>query len=309
MLKNLSRYLPIVFAMFSFSLNANIENYFKKIENKSGIHSMRNIDFIYLINLDHRTEKLKMTLDQLTPYGITPLRFSAVNGWKLSFQAIDDLGVQYQQGMGRPIATVFRHKDGEEYISFEVMKEEGMTYYCHSLSRGAIGCFMSHLSILQDAYDSGYETIWIIEDDIQVVENPLKLSSLIDKLDALTGKEWDVLFTDNEIKGANGLPVPCGWVRPKPNFQRTEPVEYYTTRTNIGEDFIKIGMRFGSASMIVRRSGMKKILDYAKKYKIYFPYDIEYFYTPGIKLFQCSRDIVTNIPGGISDNAKSGSEE
>ncbi len=312
MLKNLLSCSPFVLAalvtLFSFSseeLNAQIEKYFKKIEDKSGIHSMRNVDFIYLINLDHRTEKLQTTLDQLTPYGITPFRFSAVNGWKLSFEAINDLGVHYRPGMQKTICTVFRHQDGNEYNSFEVIKEEGVAYYCHSLSRGAIGCFMSHLSILQDAYNSGYETIWVIEDDIRVVENPLMLSSLIDKLDALTGGTWDILFTDNEIKAANGEPMPSCGIRPKPGF-RVQHLDYYTARYKIDEAFTKIGMRFGSHSMIIRRSGIKKILDYVKTYKIYFPYDVEYYYVPEIQLYQCNRDIITNIAGGISDNAVSG---
>ena len=246
-------------------------------------------------------------MDALSPYGINPYRFSAVNGWELTFDAIDDLGIKYRPGMLNSIASVFRHEDGKEYMSFEVMKDEAVTYYCHSLSRGAIGCFLSHLSILQDAYDSGYNTIWIIEDDIRVVENPLVLSSLIAKLDSLVGADWDVLFTDNEIKGADGRPVPCSVIRPRPNFQ-VKPLEYYSMRHKVDEDMTKIGMRFGSHSMIVRRSGMKKILDYAKAYKIYFPYDIEYFLAPEIKLYQCNRDIVGNIAGGLSDNGQPGYE-
>jgi hypothetical protein len=54
--------------------------------------------------------------------------------------------------------------------------------------------------------------------------------------------------------------------------------------------------------MIVRRAGMKKILDHYKTYKIYFPYDIEYFLASGINLYALNRDIVTNITGGESDN-------
>jgi len=49
---------------------------------------------------------------------------------------------------------------------------------------------------------------------------------------------------------------------------------------------------------------MKKLLDFFKTYKIYFPYDIDYFFVPGINLYQLNRDIVTNIAGGESDNAK-----
>lgn len=289
------------------NLNADVEDHFKKIENKTSMHSMANIDFIYVINLDKRPEKLEQTMDALKPYGINPFRFSAVNGWELSFDAIDDLGIKYRPGMLPAIASVFRHDDGKEHMSFEIMKDERVTYYCHSLSRGAIGCFLSHLSILQDAYDSGYDTIWIVEDDIAVIENPLQLSAIVAKLNRLVGN-WDVLFTDNEIKGADGRPVPCAVIRPKPNFP-VKPLEYYTTRTKIDADVTKIGMRFGSHSMIVRRSGMKKILDYAKEYKIYFPYDIEYFLAPDIQLYQCNRDIVSNIPGGLSDNGKPGYQE
>jgi len=47
---------------------------------------------------------------------------------------------------------------------------------------------------------------------------------------------------------------------------------------------------------------MKKILDFVKTYKIYFPYDIDYAFPPGIKIYACSHDIVSNICGGTSDN-------
>ncbi|HEY4830990.1 MAG TPA: glycosyltransferase family 25 protein, partial [Waddliaceae bacterium] len=174
-------------------------------------------------------------------------------------------------------------------------------YYAHSLSRGAIGCLLSHLSIIQDAYDSGYNTIWIMEDDIRVVSNPHELSSLMKILDNIA-PDWDILFTDNEIKGGSG-PVPCTVIRPRPLVQ-LEPLEYYQQRKQINGDIVKIGMRFGSASMILRRSGMKKLLEFFKTYKVYFPYDIDYFFVPGINLYALNKDVVTNIVGGESDNAQ-----
>ena len=183
------------------------------------------------------------------------------------------------------------------------MKEPGVAYYSHSLSRGAIGCILSHLSILQDAYDSGYETVWIMEDDIRVISDPHEFSLLIGSLNRLA-PDWDVLFTDTEIKGANG-PVPCMVIRPRP-LLNLEPLEYYLKRSHITPEIIKIGMRFGSHSMIVHRSGMKKILDFYKNFKIYFPYDIDYFFIPGINLYSCTRDIVTNIAGWVSDNGRQG---
>jgi GR25 family glycosyltransferase involved in LPS biosynthesis len=291
----------VILALICFAnLNAGIEKYFKKAENKSAGHSMNGIDFIYMINLDPRPEKYESTMNALRPYGITPYRFSAVNGWHLSFEALDELGIVYEEGMPHgPIASVYRHKNGKEYQSFEVMKEPGVAYYSHSLSRGAIGCLLSHLSIMQDAYDSGYNTIWIMEDDIRVVSDPHEISSLIDILDTVE-PDWDVLFTDNEIKGGTG-PVPCTVIRPRPLVQ-IKPLEYYLQRRNVHADIVKIGMRFGSASMVLRRSGMKKMLDFFKTYKVYFPYDIDYFFVPNINLYALNKDVVTNIIGGESDN-------
>ncbi len=296
----------ITTAVFCLSLayaEAGIEKYFKPALNKTEVSSIAGVDYIYMINLDPRPERYERTMKALQPYGIKPYRFSAVNGWKLPFEAIDELGIVYESSMPPgPIASVYRHVEDKEYMSFEIMKEPGVCYYSHSLSRGAIGCILSHLSILQDAYDSGYQTIWIMEDDIRIVSNPHELSFLISTLDN-HAPGWDVFFTDNEVKGASGAPVPCLMIRPRPLVQ-LQPLEYYLRRTYIASDVISIGMRFGSASMIVRRSGMKKILDFFKTYKIYFPYDIDYFFVPGIHFYALTRDIVTNIAGGESDNGQ-----
>lgn len=293
----------LITSLICSSLYAGIEKHFKKAENKTDVSKIANVDFIYMINLDKRPEKYQRTINALKPYNIAPCRFSAVNGWELSFEAMDELGIVFEPWMKPgPLAGVYRHVDGKEYLSNEVMKEPGVTYYCHDVARGAIGCILSHLSILQDAYDSGYNIIWIIEDDIKIVSNPHEISSLISTLND-RAPDWDVFFTDNEVKGANGAPVPCMVIRPRPLLQ-LQPLEFYLTRIPITPEITKIGMRFGSASMVVKRSGMKKLLDYFKTYKIYFPYDIDYFLVPGINLYTCSRDIVTNIAGGISDNGK-----
>jgi len=293
--------LLLVFSSCCFTLDAGIEKFFKPAANKPESNGIANIDFIYVINLDPRPERYQRTMKALEPYGIVPYRFSAVNGWNLPFQAIDELGIVYEPWMPTgPICTVYRHVDDKEYISYEVMKEEGVAYYCHSLSRGALGCMLSHLSILQDAYDSGYKTIWIMEDDIKVISNPHEISFLLNGLNR-QAPEWDVLFTDKEIKGGDGTPVPCMVIRPRPLVQ-LQSLDYFLQRTYVNADITKIGMRFGSASMIINRSGMKKLLDYFKTYKIYFPYDIDNFCVPGINFYQCNRDIVTNIYGGDSDN-------
>ena len=72
---------------------------------------------------------------------------------------------------------------------------------------GARGCFMSHLSILEDAFKRNYKTILIIEDDCNFT------SDCVARLQALEeshlSKNWDILYGgtlsgkifDNNTKG------------------------------------------------------------------------------------------------------------
>lgn len=282
-------------------LTACIDDHLRKVENKSDHHHIRNIDFIYMINLDERPEKWASSMRQLEPYGITPYRFSAINGWKLEQGVIDDVGLKFDSTMSSgALGTVYRSCGGKIYKSNELIQEVGTTYFCHLLSRGAIAIVLSHLSVLQDAYDSGYQTIWVMEDDVEVLSDPGEIPELIDKLDVLL-PNWDVIFTDRELRGDQGELIPCQGIYPKPNFE-LQPFQYYLQRTKLSEDFTQVRSRYGAHSMIVRRSGMKKILDFIKTYKIYLPYDIDYCYPPGITLVSCNRNIVSNLPGAITDN-------
>jgi GR25 family glycosyltransferase involved in LPS biosynthesis len=57
--------------------------------------TLKQIDYIYVINLDERPEKWRATVMELAPYGIVPERFSAVNGWKLSPQKIREMILKF----------------------------------------------------------------------------------------------------------------------------------------------------------------------------------------------------------------------
>jgi len=281
-----------------------IENYLKKAGEKTGNHGIRNVDCAYIINLDQRPEKLKNCTDQLTPYGIFPHRFSAVNGWELSLETINDVGVQYKSGMTKKLlgTSYLLEKKGEPH--HEIMHIKGRSYFCHHTARGTIGITLSHLSVLKDAYDSGYKAIWVMEDDIQVIRDPNLISSYIDTLDALVGSDgWDILFTDKDIKDMKGNYVPCFSYAPRPNFTPQNP-ERFAIRQQVGTDFMKVGARYGAHSMIIRRSGIKKLLDYFLKYRIFLPYDMDFFMPNDIRLFSLTDDVVSNMPGAFSDNAE-----
>lgn len=295
--------LLAIFIMCSNPLFSGVENYLKKFSVKDpSVHRMKNVDFIYTINLDRRPEKFVSCTKQLYPYGIYPFRFSAVNGWELTLNDINDLGVKYEPGMPKDLWGTSYLPENKGSPSHEVMQVVGKNYFCHCMSRGAIGIVLSHLSILQHAYDSGFETIWVMEDDIQVLRDPRLISSSIERLDSLVGKDgWDMLFTDQDTKNQKGEYVPClGYAR-RPNFT-PEDRGRFAKRKQVGTDFKKIGARYGAYSVIVRRSGMQKILNFIKKYKIFLPYDMEFYLPSDMRLYAVVNDIVSTQPTALSDN-------
>jgi GR25 family glycosyltransferase involved in LPS biosynthesis len=293
----------IFFIFFYVIVHAGMEEHFKKAEGKSDFHNMRNVDFIYMINLDKRPEKFAMCERQLNPYGIYPYRFSAVNGWKIPWETINDIGVKYKKGMTPLLATTFP-KEAGGMSSHEFMSEIGKTYFVRGMEYGVIGCYLSHLSILQDALDSGYETIWVMEDDVEVMEDPNIISDLIDKLDSLVGKgNWDVLFTDPDYRGPDGKYIVANGASKRPDMDcsvKERLSEKYTMQKVISEDFKKIGARFATHSMIIRRSGMIKLLNFVKRHKIFLPIDLENYLMP-INRYATRYPVVTNLLGAVSD--------
>ena len=195
-------------------------------------------------------------------------------------------------------------EDEELMQQHEIMHVEGKTYFVHCMGRGTIGIALSQLSILKDAYDSDYETIWVMEDDIDVLRDPRMIPNLIDRLDKLVGKSgWDILFTDVDFRNKQGQYVPCTGYAPRPNFIPDHP-EKFAYRKDLSRDFSQIGARFGAHSMIVRRSGMKKFLDFSREYSIFLPFDMDFVLPPDMKLFCTRYDIVSQLTDAISDNGK-----
>ena len=191
---------------------------------------------------------------------------------------------------------------GNGKASHEIMQAIGENYFCHCMPLGSIGIVLSHVSILKDALDSGYETIWVMEDDVEVIRDPHVLSDLIDQLDDLVGKNgWDILFTDRDTKGMDGNYIPCFSYAIRPNFMPANPSKFME-RSMVGSNFLKIGARYGAYSMIVRRSGMKKIFNFISNYQIFLPFDMEYTLPPTIRLFTVLDDVVSTLPKALSDN-------
>lgn len=265
---------------------------------------VKNIDCLFIINLDHQKERFEKCLAQFTPYKISPLRFPAVNGWELSPDVLKEVGVKYGPGMLADEWVHWNPPGKPGLLELDFLREDlyGRTVFFNWMSLGGIGCSLSHLSLLQNAYDTGYETIWAMEDDITVQSDPHLLSALVSKLDELAGKDgWDILYTDTDLETKNIYPEDENletdlksdlWFywRPDVGLKDQKPL---AKRTVISADFVQIGSRICTHSMIIRRSGMKKILDFIKAHHIYLPYDHELAVVPGLKMFNLRYDIVT----------------
>lgn len=301
------RQLVLLLLITSAFCEAAFEDHFKPCLNKSSCETIAGIDFMYLINLDRRPDRLSRCLEQLRPYGIVPYRFSAVDGKTLSFQALEDVGVRFQRGMaGEHWAVRFpQEMNGSSVSDFLTEACYGNTYFESGMNKGAISCTLSHLSILQDALKSKYETIWILEDDFLIKRDPHTISKYIKTLDSLVGHDnWDILYTDDcpiaPPKDKDHPGQKDYWYLWRPDV-RCDDYFSYAQRKYVDKEIVKTGARIRTHSMIIRKSGIKKILSFEKKHHHFLAYDLELALIPKLKQYDILNPIVTFLPDSVSD--------
>lgn len=234
-----------------------INEFFVDVEHDCFSSGLDFVDCVYVINLEKRSEKWNTTKNALLHYSIYPNRLNAVNGWELNQPQITRL----------------------------------MGPYPHRLRGGQIGCLLSHLSAVQDAYNLGYQCIWVCEDDIAIHENPHQLKWILNDLCSYDS-DWDILYTDIDTKGPDGIRIPSLTSDFRPD-QTYPPLSDYQEKIVINEDISRIKQRFGAYSMLISRKGMEKILNYFTTHYLWTAYDIDIHYIPGIKEYSLNRDLVS----------------
>ncbi|MFS8563956.1 MAG: glycosyltransferase family 25 protein [Rhabdochlamydiaceae bacterium] len=242
---------------FVSSLKADWKNHLRPCEQDKVCTPIAGVDFIYMINLSERLDKLTASLRSLQKYNIVPYRFNAVDGWTLPSTVFSNL-------QPNPLSPV--------------------------MNRGRIGCLISHLSVLYDAYKAGYSTIWVMEDDPDILENPHLLSAIIADLDQ-RDILWDILYTDVETKDSFGRRIYPVSIIPRPGVPAHD---LYKRRYPVNDLCTEIGMRFGCYSMIIRRSGIEKILNFFEQNNLFLPIDNELPHVPGLVQITLTKDIVSH---------------
>jgi GR25 family glycosyltransferase involved in LPS biosynthesis len=248
-------------ALFSTPCFTEITPIYKYIEpisiteKKPGIAG---IDCIYVINMDARVEKWKRVKALFDQQGLKVNRVSGVNG----------------------------------YIISEDERRELSGPYPVRLRGTQIGCLLSHLSIIHDAYKRGFQTIWIMEDDIEFLKDIHEIPPLLQTLgekDPL----WDIFYTDVDWRRPDGTYLLSFNYDPRPD-QPVPFTEYKQPREKITPEIMRIRQRWGTHSMILSKAGIKKIVDYYNRLFLWVPIDADLHYIPQIREYASTHDIVSN---------------
>lgn len=242
-----------------------IHKHLKAIELTAPSSGIEPIDCIYVINLEARRDRWDWMASLCQKHFLFSNRVNAIDGWALPQ---------------------------------EVQKELTHPYPCR-LRGGQFGCLLSHISILKDAYKRGFDLIWVMEDDIEFVEDPRQLPSLLADL-SNWDPDWDVFYTDPDFRDdSNGYVRSLGSdFRPE---QQEKSIAYYTERIVINSDLMQIRSRFGTYSMLISKKGVRKILHHFTSCPIWTSIDIDLHYIPSIREYAARRDIVSNLRHSSSD--------
>lgn len=111
-------------------------------------------DQIYLINLDRRPDRLERVMNSLNNSdmkNMKVLRMSAVDGSEIDITRV-------------PLSETAK---GE----LKQIETTGFRTKHYQLTRGAIGCYLSHVKIWKDIVEKGHNNALIFEDDANIPKN------------------------------------------------------------------------------------------------------------------------------------------
>jgi GR25 family glycosyltransferase involved in LPS biosynthesis len=235
-----------------------VVNFLKPADGKKIKSGIKRVDCIYVINLDKRPEKWLRMKRILKKQGLAANRFSAVNGWEIDLKGQEELAGNYPLRM----------------------------------MPGEIGCLLSHVSVIKDALDRGYKAVWILEDDIEFIEDPHQISGFIAQLNK-KDPNWDILYTDIDSINHLGVTVPALDADFRPDLHLNYTLEHYLKRIPISYDLMRLGQRYGMYSLLISRKGMKKVYQFFSHVYLWSAIDIDIHYIPTIREYSTRRDIVS----------------
>lgn len=226
---------------------------------------LRSIDCIYVINLNSRPDKWERTSKLFAENDLRINRVQATDGWRLDHEVMEELSGPY------PVRLQAR-----EY-----------------------GRLLSYLRAMKDAFERGFECIWICEDTVEFFDDVQKISSLIDQLSAFD-PNWHVFYPDVGPRYQEGervfrqLSVPYD---PRPD-EELESEEYYAKKFRVSDDIMKIRGRAPFNSLLISKRGIQKILHYFAHVFLWSPIDVNLHTIPNMRQYAVKTDIVSRWVDG-----------
>lgn len=206
--------LLIVILLVFIYTNKDSQEYFTNIKNSNSELNVDDFD-IYLINMDKNTDRLNKFTNN---YNMTDLilkkfkRFSAIVGKDLNL-------IEFTSPVG--------------YKQILETEKTGYRKHHYDITRGAVGCYLSHLSIYKKMIDNNSKYCLIFEDDTKIATDFYsRLEYGISKIP----QDWDIFL----------LGVMC-------------------LKCDIDKDYIKITRFWGLHSYMINRKGASKLIEYLDK--------------------------------------------
>lgn len=190
------------------------------------------VDKVYVISIDKSHESVRNIINKVKNIGLpnkAPIEIVGINGWDLTNEDLKNKKI-----------TPY-HKWN---LNYKDMSNQNK-WHNRDITKGEIGCALSHIQIWEDAYKNKYENIIIFEDDFHLLR-------AIDWSD-INDIEFDLLYLGRSLQIC----------------RETVWDDYFS------ETFCKPGMSNYAGAYILSKEGLKKIVEfYLDTYKtMLFPLD------------------------------------
>ncbi len=238
------------------------------------------IDKVFIINLEHRTDRREKIIKELRRVGIDNYEF---------FKAVkptEEMIKKWNPQFINPIPEWFKKTNGD------------ITKY----RIGSLGCMLSHMNIIKICIKNKYENVLILEDDtIFKIGDNINFNQVMSLLQSqihnlnfallyLTGNHQFSTLEYEELKEFS-----------KNNQQiKKKDIDNFINSLKVSENIIKIKGTLTTGSYIINKSVMKYIIENMVGY----PREIDIFYSHDVqRKFPCYCIIphITGQEDGYSD--------
>jgi len=141
---------------------------------KSGISTSSNFDKTYLVNLERRPDRYEKFMNAYDESDMNFVPISKIN-------AVDGTDIDIEKV---PLSEIAK---GE----LKQIETTGFRSKHYQLTRGAIGCYLSHVKVWKDIIESNQKHGLIFEDDVKL---PLNINTKITKSMQHVPDDWDIIL-------------------------------------------------------------------------------------------------------------------